>query len=80
MRIIIIILIITRLTIIKIIIIIIIIIIITIITRVPSCKLHDREIVHALPNQRRRRRFGECSCRLGHLVEPNMISLHASEF
>ena len=32
--------------------------IITIITRVPSCELHDREIAHALPNQRRLRRFG----------------------
>ena len=57
-----------------------IIIIVIIITRVPSCKLHDREIAHALPNQRRLRRFGECSSRLGHLVEPNMMSLHASEF
>ena len=59
--------------------IIIIILIIIIITRVPSCKLHDREIAHALPNQRRLRRFGECSSRLGHLVEPNMMSLHASD-
>ena len=63
-----------------IIIIIIIMIIIIIITRVPSCKLHDREIAHALPNQRRLRRFGECSSRLRHLVELNMMSLHASEF
>ena len=50
------------------------------ITRVPSCKLHDREIAHALPNQSRLRRFGECSSRLGHLVEFSMMSLHASEF
>merc|ERR1711871_251864 len=50
-----------------------------IITRVPSCKLHDREIAHALPNQRRLRRFGECSSRLRHLLELNMMSLHASE-
>ena len=62
------------------IIIIIIIIMIIIITRVPSCKLHDREIVHALTNQRRLRPFGDCSSRLGHLVEPNMTSLRASEF
>ena len=39
--------------IIVIIIIIIMIIIIRIITRVPPCKLHEREIAHALPNQRR---------------------------
>ena len=62
-----------------IIIIIIIIIIMIIMTRVPSCKLHDREIVHALPNQRRLRPFGECTSRLGHLVQPNTIGLHAWE-
>ena len=35
-----------------------------------------------LPNQRRLRRYGECSSRLGHLVEANinMMNLHASEF
>ena len=40
----------------------------------------SREIAHALPNQRRLRPFGECSSRLRHLVELNMMSLHASEF
>ena len=65
-----------------IIIMILILTIIMIITRVPSCKLHDREIAHALPNQRRLKRFGECSSRLRHLhlVELNMMSLHALEF
>ena len=54
--------------------------IIMLITRAPSCQLHDREMVHALPSHRRLRPFGKCSSRLGHLVEPNMMSLHASEF
>ena len=38
--------------IIMIIIIIVVMTMIIIIIRVPSCKLHDREIAHAFPNQR----------------------------
>ena len=62
--------------IIVIIMIIIIILIIIITTRVPSCKLHERELLHAMSNQKGLRFCGGGRSTSGHAEVSNEIDPH----
>ena len=48
-------------------------------TRDPSCKLHDREILHAFPNHKRLRSCGICPSPLERSEISNVRSHTASE-